>query len=107
MTIKAFTDAVKQAQLAETRSMTRIPHHLAKDPCQDYLWSWRENTLMYKTKHPIESEMTYDSRDEASRMRAKYNDPVDSLNSTVTVLKNSPELIHRHDGRMQIHHLVH
>ena len=51
-------------------------------------------------KHPIESEMTYDSRDEASRMRAKYNDPVDSLNTTVSVLKNSPELIHRHDSKM-------
>ena len=51
-------------------------------------------------KLAIESEMTYDSRDEASRIKAKYNDPVDSLNSTVAVLKNSPELIHRHDNTM-------
>ena len=87
--------------------MTRIPHHLAKEPCQDYLWSWRENKDMYYAKHPIESEMTYDSRDEASRMRAKYNDPVDSLNSTVIVLKNSPELIHRDVREMTLHHLAH
>ena len=54
-----------------------------------------------------ESEMTFDSKDEASRMRAKYNDPVDSLNTTVTVLKNSPELIHRQEKIIEIHHLVH
>ena len=63
----------------------------------DYMWSWKKNEYMKDVNHPFESEMTYDSRDEASRMRAKYNDPVDSLNTTVTVLKNSPELIHRQD----------
>ena len=74
--------------------MIRIPQHLAKDPFQDYMWSWKKNLFMFEVSLPIESEMTIDLRDEASRMKAKYNDPDDSLNATVAVLKHAPQFIH-------------
>ena len=60
-----------------------------------YMWSFRCNDFMYRTTHSIESEMTVDLRDQAARTKAKHNDPVDSLNTTVPVLKKPPEFIHR------------
>ena len=70
---------VKQLR-SENRSLVRIPHHFPKNPFQDY--------------NEFKSEMTIDGRDEASRMKAKYNDPDDSLNATVAVLKHAPQFIH-------------
>lgn len=69
------------------------------------MWSFKEKKKMNEVSHPIESEMTVDLRDESSRMKAKYNDPSESLNATVSVLKNSPEFIHRQASTISLHHL--
>ena len=62
---------------------------------------------MLKKVHPIESEMTIDWRDEARRMKAEFNDPDDSLNASVAVLKHAPQFIHRSIRFISLHHLVH
>ena len=92
VTVKKFTDAVKQIR-SEKRSLVRIPQHLPKRLFQDC--------------NKFKSEMTIDWRDSASRMKAKYNDPDDSLNATVAVLKHAPQFIHRTIEGMSLHHLVH
>ena len=92
VTVKAFTDAVKKPKTEQKLSMIRIPHHLPEG-------------FQYYNK--FESEMTIDWRDEATRMKAKYNDPDDSLNATVAVLKHAPQFIHRTTKDMSLHHLVH
>ena len=83
---------------------------MPKWPFQTKMWSWKENEFMNKVSHPIESDMSIDLRDEATRMKAKYNDPDDSLNATVAVLKHAPQFIHRTKARfygISLHHLVH
>ena len=70
------------------------------------MWSWKESTYLQNVKHLIESEMTFDSSHETAKIRTKYHDPVDSLNTTVKIFRNSPELIHHHDSIIEIHHLV-
>ena len=95
VTVKLLTDAVKQIR-SEKRSLVRIPQHLPRRPFQDFNY--------------FKSEMTIDWRDSASRMKAKYNDPDDSLNATVAVLKHAPQFIHRgteDNYGMSLHHLVH
>ena len=112
VSVMDFTYAVKQTRKQEKMSLMRTPQHLPKMPFQDFMWSWSQNRKMHEVKHPIESEMTFDWRDEATRMKAKYNDPDDSLNATVAVLKNAPQFIHRTTSKrpfpkMSLHHLVH
>ena len=52
-------------------------------------------TFMSDQDHGFLSEMTVDLRDEKTRQRTKYNDPIDSLNPTVQALKRDPEFVSR------------
>jgi len=50
--------------------------------------------------------MTVDIRDEKTRQRVKYNDPIDSLNPTIQALKRDPEFVSRASGEeCEVYHL--
>ena len=72
------------------------------------MWSWKKNKFQFEVSYLIESEMSIDLRDEATRLKARYNDPNDSLNATIAVLKHAPQFIHRTTSEYSIilHHLV-
>ena len=77
-------------------SVLHFPFHLPKEPFQELLW-WFKMNRCFEAGHEIESELTIDLRDKQTRHMMKFNDVLSTLNPTVSIVKNPPELIHRQE----------